>query len=298
MSVIRIKRRTSGAPGAPASLQNAELAYNEVDGVLYYGKGTGGVGGSATTIEAIGGKAMVSLAGVDTITGNKTFTGTVTVPTGTLSGHAVNKAQLDAAMAAGGAVTSVAGRTGAVVLTVADVTNAASTSYVDTKVAALVNGAPGTLDTLKELSDALGADANFSVTITNQIAAKAATADLKTVAFTGAYSDLTGKPTIFSGAYADLTGKPTLFTGAYADLTGKPTLATVATSGSYNDLTDKPAAGVTYTDSDARAALSAAGSLTYNASTGVMSYTAPTVVSAFTNDAGYLTAADLDGGSF
>lgn len=48
-------------------------------------------------------------------------------------------------------------------------------------------------------------------------------ASLATVATTGAYSDLTGKPTLFSGAYADLTGKPTLFSGAYADLTGKPT---------------------------------------------------------------------------
>lgn len=30
------------------------------------------------------------------------------------------------------------------------------------------------------------------------------------------------------------------FSGAYSDLTGKPTLATVATSGSYNDLSNKP----------------------------------------------------------
>lgn len=34
--------------------------------------------------------------------------------------------------------------------------------------------------------------------------------DLATVATTGAYSDLTGKPTLFSGAYDDLTGKPTI----------------------------------------------------------------------------------------
>jgi len=77
-NTIRIKRRASGASGAPSSLENAELAYNEVDDTLYYGKGTGGVGGSATTIEAIGGKgAYVGLAGTQTITGNKTFSGTV-----------------------------------------------------------------------------------------------------------------------------------------------------------------------------------------------------------------------------
>ena len=54
-NTIRIKRRASGNAGAPASLQNAELAFNEVDNILYYGKGTGGSGGTATTAEAIGG---------------------------------------------------------------------------------------------------------------------------------------------------------------------------------------------------------------------------------------------------
>lgn len=34
--------------------------------------------------------------------------------------------------------------------------------------------------------------------------------------------------------------KTVAFTGAYSDLTGKPNLATVATSGSYNDLTNQP----------------------------------------------------------
>jgi len=55
-NVIRIKRRAAGgAAGAPSSLQNAELAYNEQDDTLYYGKGTGGAGGSATSVIAIGG---------------------------------------------------------------------------------------------------------------------------------------------------------------------------------------------------------------------------------------------------
>lgn len=77
-NTIRIKRRASGASGAPSSLENAELAFNEVGDVLYYGKGTGGAGGSATTIEAIGGSgAFVALSGTQTVTGNKTFSGTV-----------------------------------------------------------------------------------------------------------------------------------------------------------------------------------------------------------------------------
>lgn len=47
-----------------------------------------------------------------------------------------------------------------------------------------------------------------------------------------------------SGAYGDLSGKPSLATvatsGAYADLSGKPTLAAVATSGSASDLSNQP----------------------------------------------------------
>jgi len=77
-NTIRIKRRASGAAGAPSSLENAELAFNEVGDVLYYGKGTGGAGGSATTIEAIAGSgAFLSLSGTQTVTGNKTFSGSV-----------------------------------------------------------------------------------------------------------------------------------------------------------------------------------------------------------------------------
>ena len=48
----------------------------------------------------------------------------------------------------------------------------ASTSFVQTAIAALVASAPGTLDTLKELAAALGNDPNFATTITNLIAEK------------------------------------------------------------------------------------------------------------------------------
>jgi hypothetical protein len=58
--IIRIKRRTGGGPGAPSSLANAELAYNEVDHTLYYGEGTGGAGGSATVVVPVGGTGMAS----------------------------------------------------------------------------------------------------------------------------------------------------------------------------------------------------------------------------------------------
>ena len=78
-NTIRIKRRSSaGAVGAPTSLENAELAYNEADDVLYYGKGTNGAGGTATSVVAIAGTgAYVGISGTQTITGNKTFSGTL-----------------------------------------------------------------------------------------------------------------------------------------------------------------------------------------------------------------------------
>jgi hypothetical protein len=59
---LRIKRRLTGTPGAPASLANAELAYNETDHVLYYGEGTGGTGGSATVVVGIAGQGLSSSA--------------------------------------------------------------------------------------------------------------------------------------------------------------------------------------------------------------------------------------------
>jgi hypothetical protein len=52
-------------------------------------------------------------------------------------------------------------------------TQIATTSFVAQKIAELINSAPGTLDTLKEISDAIGADANFTQTVFNSIGTKA-----------------------------------------------------------------------------------------------------------------------------
>lgn len=49
----------------------------------------------------------------------------------------------------------------------------ATTAFVQAAIAALVNSAPGSLDTLKELADAIGDDPNFATTILNQLAMKA-----------------------------------------------------------------------------------------------------------------------------
>ncbi len=75
-NTIRIKRSTGSS--APTSLENAEIAYSEGDNKLWYGTGTGGAGGSATSIECIGGDGYYStLTTAQTISGNKTYTGTI-----------------------------------------------------------------------------------------------------------------------------------------------------------------------------------------------------------------------------
>ena len=86
-NILRIKRRVvGGAAGAPASLKNAELAFNEVDDTLYYGKGDNG-SGDATTIPAIAGLgAFVSLTANQTISGTKTVTGTLALTGATIDG--------------------------------------------------------------------------------------------------------------------------------------------------------------------------------------------------------------------
>lgn len=54
----------------------------------------------------------------------------------------------------------------------ADQALSAAGTYTDQKVAGLVNSAPATLDTLKELADALGSDRNFSTTVTTALSGK------------------------------------------------------------------------------------------------------------------------------
>jgi len=101
-NTLRIKRRSSsGLAGVDGlTLQNAELAFNEADNTLYYGTGTGGNGGTATSIIAIAGYGSYTTLGTEqTITGNKTFSGTILVPTPTANTHATTKLYVDGLIA-------------------------------------------------------------------------------------------------------------------------------------------------------------------------------------------------------
>ena len=95
-NILRIKRRAGGgAAGAPSSLKNAELAFNEVDNILYYGYGDDGTG-TANTVPAIAGVgAFISLSTDQEITGNKTFNGVTIVSAPTANGHAATKLYVD-----------------------------------------------------------------------------------------------------------------------------------------------------------------------------------------------------------
>lgn len=85
-NTIRIKRSASTA--TPSSLANAELAYSENSSKLFIGVGTGGAGGTATSVVAIAGPgAYATLDTAQTISGNKTFTGTVDFSGATVSGN-------------------------------------------------------------------------------------------------------------------------------------------------------------------------------------------------------------------
>lgn len=92
-NTIRIKRRANGGgPGAPSTLANAEMAFNEQTNVLYYGTGTGGTGGSATSIIPIGGNgAFADLVSAQTIAGTKTFSSAIV---GSITGNSATATAL------------------------------------------------------------------------------------------------------------------------------------------------------------------------------------------------------------
>jgi hypothetical protein len=57
-------------------------------------------------------------------------------------------------------------------------TQIATTAFVGTAVSALIDAAPGALDTLNELAAAMGDDANFATTLTTSINSKIAKSDI------------------------------------------------------------------------------------------------------------------------
>ena len=173
------------------------------------------------------------------------------------------------------AVTSVAGRTGAVTLSASDIsglaTVATSGAYSDLSgtpslATVATSGDYDDLSNLPTLGTAAALDVGTTALkvvqldasaklpavdgsqLTNLPSAPVTSVAGRTGAVTLSASDISGLATVAtSGAYADLSGTPSLATvatsGAYADLSGTPSLATVATSGDYDDLSNLPTLG-------------------------------------------------------
>lgn len=192
--VLQLKRRVTGAAGAPVTLKTGELAWNQVDKTLYGGKGDDG-SGNATSIDILGGAgAFVDRTSDQTIAGTKIFSAAPLVPTPTQSGEAANKAYVDAnavsveagsgidiagnVISADGTIARLASPTFTgtpAAPTAANATNSAqlaTTAFVHALIDTVLGTAPAALDTLQELAAALGNDQNFASSVTAALAGK------------------------------------------------------------------------------------------------------------------------------
>jgi len=91
--------------------------------------------------------------------------------------------------------------------TIPSIAGLASETYVTTQISNLINGAPNTLDTLKEIADQLAADGGSIASIASSLATKANISSLAAVATSGNFSDLLSKPTTLAG-YGITNGQP------------------------------------------------------------------------------------------
>ena len=161
----------------------------------------------------------------------------------------------------------------------------ASTTYVDGKVAEIVNSAPEALDTLNELATALGNDPNFATTVSTQIGNKVdkvtgkglSTNDLTNTLkanYDAAYTH--SQSAHFSGSYKDLADKPTIPAAYNLPIANQTTLGGI-----------KVGAGLSIT---ADGILSATGGGVADSVAWENVVGRPTKLSQFTNDSGFITS--------
>jgi len=188
----------------------------------------------------------------------------------------------------------------------------ATTSYVDSEVAGIVDTAPEALNTLNELAAALGDDANFATTTSTALGnrlrvdtnAQGLTATqktnaktnlgLSTVATSGAYGDLSGLPTIptNNNELTNGAGYITDYTVTEGDVTAHQSALSITESqisdlshfsGSYTDLTNKPTIPTNNNE-----LTNGAGYITASSTDTLTNKSGN--VSQFTNDSGYKTS--------
>jgi hypothetical protein len=135
-NTILIKRRTTGEAGAPAYLSGGELAFNEVNSVLYYGSENG----------------VIPIGGTGEFATN-TLVGSISAD---LQSQIVTlDAKVDSEIATLNS-------------TVASVSSTLD-SKIETQIAAVIDMAPEALNTLNELAAALGDDENFASNLVNTL---------------------------------------------------------------------------------------------------------------------------------
>lgn len=122
---------------------------------------------------------------------------------------------------------------------------AATKQYVDTELAALVDSAPSTLDTLNELAAALGDDASFSTTVTNSIATKL---PLSGGTMTGDITFNSGQ--LFDGRDVSADGSKLDGIESGADVTDATNVAAAGAAMASNNLSDLGDAATARTNLD------------------------------------------------
>ena len=144
-------------------------------------------------------------------------------------------------------------------------TQLATTAYVTAAVAALIDSAPGAINTLNELAAALGDDANFSTTITNSIAAvqsdvnqNETDSDAAEAALSGRLDTLEADPTTATAVAAKLDASAvSTFGGTLVDDADAAAARTTLGLGNVDNTTDagKPVSTAGQTALDLKADL-------------------------------------------
>ena len=112
---------------------------------------------------------------------------------------------------------------------------------INSKIAELVDSSPTTLDTLKELANALNNDPNFATTVTTELSLKAnknyvdSELSKKSDVHTHPYKDINYIPRWDEVSNKPLEFNPSSHIHSYSELTDKPSIPTVDVTKSYVD---------------------------------------------------------------
>lgn len=219
-TAFRVKRRTTGATGAPATLLSGEIAYNMVSGILYIGFGDDGAG-NATSVKAFAEDDYVSGGGGSTYTAS----GDGIELTGTT--FALNYTEIGTGIGLANYVTITSANA-----TYAPISHSHAAADITSGVfdIARIPVLPSSVQIVSS-----GGIAALTAGQQNEIGdgSVVTTTDGRRWVYTG-----TGSKTA-EASYIELAD----ITPEWAVIANKPSFHAVATSGSYNDLLNTPSLG-------------------------------------------------------